>query len=177
MIQFTIHLNDALIMQVYFNKNSLSIGRSDTNDVVLNNAHISRLAAVLAWKETGYEIVAKNKNGIFLDNKLLTGPTPLPARCRLTIYPFEIDCAHLNEDETRPLPAISQPMPKGDSLPGALKSQLSASNTIHFGGLIGESPSMKDLYKLILAVGDSPATVLIRGEHGTGKELVARALH
>ena len=177
MIQFTVHLKDAQIMRVSFNKPSLSIGRSDSNDVVLNNAHISRLAAVVEWTEIGYQIEDKNKNGIFLDNQPLTGPTQLPSRCRLTVYPFEIDCAQIDEDETRPLPAISQPISKAHALEISQRNQSSTSSTIHFGGLIGESPSMKDLYKLILDVGDSPATILIRGEHGTGKELVARALH
>ncbi len=164
-------------MRVSFNKDCLSIGRSDTNDVVLNDAHISRFAAVVEWKGNGYEIVNKNKNGIFLDNLPLTGPAPLPNRCRLTVYPFEIDYAQLDEDETRPMPALSQPVSKEDSIHISSKNQPSTSNTIHFGGLIGESSTMKDLYKLILDVGDSPATVLIRGEHGTGKELVAQALH
>ncbi len=177
MIQFTVHLKDAQIMRVSFNKDSLSIGRSDSNDVVLNNAHISRLAAVVEWQKTGYEIIDKNKNGIFLDNQPLTGPTQLPSRCRLTVYPFEIDCAQIDEDETRPMPAISQSRTEKNSPEISQNNQDSISTTIHFGGLIGESPSMKDLYKLILDVGDSPATVLIRGEHGTGKELVARALH
>jgi len=43
--------------------------------------------------------------------------------------------------------------------------------------LIGESPAIRDLLEQIARAGPSPARVLIRGEHGTGKELVARALH
>jgi two-component system, NtrC family, response regulator AtoC len=46
-----------------------------------------------------------------------------------------------------------------------------------FHGLIGESPPMKRLYDLIGRVADSESSVLITGETGTGKELVARALH
>ena len=43
--------------------------------------------------------------------------------------------------------------------------------------LIGETPVMKNLYELINKVADTDANVLIQGENGTGKELVARALH
>jgi len=43
--------------------------------------------------------------------------------------------------------------------------------------LIGRSRAMQNLYKEIGRVASTPATVLIRGETGTGKELVARALY
>jgi len=46
-----------------------------------------------------------------------------------------------------------------------------------FGGLIGTSPKMQRLYKLILKVSQGRHAVLILGESGTGKELVARSLH
>ena len=44
-------------------------------------------------------------------------------------------------------------------------------------GLIGRSPLMLEIYKMIARVSDSRAAVLITGESGTGKELVARAIH
>jgi len=44
-------------------------------------------------------------------------------------------------------------------------------------GLIGRTPAMLDIYKMIARVSDSRAAVLITGESGTGKELVARAIH
>jgi len=44
-------------------------------------------------------------------------------------------------------------------------------------GLIGRTPAMLEIYKMIARVSDSPAAVLISGESGTGKELVARAIH
>ncbi|MTI83229.1 MAG: sigma-54-dependent Fis family transcriptional regulator [Firmicutes bacterium] len=43
--------------------------------------------------------------------------------------------------------------------------------------MIGMSPIMQDVYKTIGRVADSTATVMIRGDSGTGKELVARAIH
>src|ERR1051325_1748754 len=43
--------------------------------------------------------------------------------------------------------------------------------------LVGQSPSMLDVYKLLARVAASTATVLIQGESGTGKEVVARAVH
>ncbi len=57
------------------------------------------------------------------------------------------------------------------SLRGALTEQFS------FGSIIGKSPPMQRLYELIEKVQNSDLPVLIFGETGTGKELVARALH
>jgi transcriptional regulator with GAF, ATPase, and Fis domain len=44
-------------------------------------------------------------------------------------------------------------------------------------GLVGSGPAMKSVYRLVAAVAPSPSTVLILGETGTGKELIARAIH
>jgi DNA-binding NtrC family response regulator len=47
----------------------------------------------------------------------------------------------------------------------------------HFGSLVGRSRAMQQIYALIARVAPSSATVLISGESGSGKELVARTLH
>lgn len=43
--------------------------------------------------------------------------------------------------------------------------------------IIGESPQMQEMFRLIARVGPTDKPILIQGESGTGKELVARALH
>lgn len=47
----------------------------------------------------------------------------------------------------------------------------------HFGVLIGESPAMKKLYTMIERVARSDANVMLMGDSGVGKELVAQAIH
>jgi len=46
-----------------------------------------------------------------------------------------------------------------------------------YHGIIGGAPAMQELYVLLDRAAPSDATVLIQGENGTGKELVARAIH
>ncbi|MCO4762765.1 MAG: sigma 54-interacting transcriptional regulator [Myxococcales bacterium] len=49
--------------------------------------------------------------------------------------------------------------------------------TTNFHGIITTAPRMLELFRLISRIADSDAAALIRGDTGTGKELVARALH
>jgi transcriptional regulator with PAS, ATPase and Fis domain len=46
-----------------------------------------------------------------------------------------------------------------------------------FDQMIGKSAPMQNLYRLLDRVCESDATVLVNGENGTGKELIAKALH
>ncbi len=57
------------------------------------------------------------------------------------------------------------------------QEQLSADMNQPFNEFIGSSPAMQKVYDTILKVAQTDANVLILGENGTGKELVARALH
>jgi transcriptional regulator with PAS, ATPase and Fis domain len=47
----------------------------------------------------------------------------------------------------------------------------------HYDDLIGNSASMRTLKRMLDKVIDSDSTVLVQGENGTGKELIARAIH
>jgi PAS domain S-box-containing protein len=51
------------------------------------------------------------------------------------------------------------------------------SERVSYGEIIGQSKKMQEVYELIDLVSSSDATVLITGENGTGKELVAQAIH
>jgi DNA-binding NtrC family response regulator len=46
-----------------------------------------------------------------------------------------------------------------------------------FANIVGQSKKMKDLFELVESVAASDANILIQGENGTGKELIANAIH
>jgi len=49
--------------------------------------------------------------------------------------------------------------------------------TLHFGKIVGNSPAIINVYKMIEQVAKTRTNILITGESGTGKELIARAIH
>ena len=57
------------------------------------------------------------------------------------------------------------------------QKQLNAQINRHYQNMIGQSAAMNSVFETIEKVAKTPANVLITGENGTGKELVARALH
>ncbi len=48
---------------------------------------------------------------------------------------------------------------------------------MNFGRIVGTSPALQGMLKRVEAVANTPASVLVLGESGVGKELVARAIH
>jgi two-component system nitrogen regulation response regulator GlnG len=64
--------------------------------------------------------------------------------------------------------ALAQPGRKPVRLPDAAEEELP---------LIGRSPAMQEIYRVIARLTQTDLTVMINGESGTGKELVARVLH
>lgn len=57
------------------------------------------------------------------------------------------------------------------------RTNLTVRGEDRFGELVGKSPDMKKIYQTISLVANSSASVFIQGASGTGKELVARAIH
>jgi len=53
----------------------------------------------------------------------------------------------------------------------------SLKENIHFGMIVGKSPGMLQIYKMIRQLAKTKTNILITGESGTGKELIANAIH
>lgn len=133
---------------------SVSVGTAAANGVVLEDPLVSRFHFELSRVKEGIRLVdVGSKNGTFVGAaRVRDAVIDSGARIRVGETVLELwvsDVPELVEDEAH----------------------------AGFGGLIGSSPAMQALFRLLakLAAVDTP--VLVQGETGTGKDLVARALH
>ncbi len=62
-------------------------------------------------------------------------------------------------------------------IPGKEETRVDPSKDVRFGELVGRSQSMRDIFGILGKVAATDLTVTIQGETGTGKDLVARAIH
>ena len=84
----------------------------------------------------------------------------------------ELDVIHLIIDQSSG--AVRRALSQSEEI-RQLRSRLELS--AEFSGLIGRDPQMQVIYKLIEDIAATDATILIQGDSGTGKEMVARAIH
>ncbi len=84
-------------------------------------------------------------------------------------------------EETRMVKVRSAPLPRLDGSRGWLllleESVGGGSQPELFQGMWTQEPRMKELFRVLRRIAAADVTVLVRGETGTGKELVARAVH
>ncbi|MFC1667446.1 sigma-54-dependent transcriptional regulator [Candidatus Omnitrophota bacterium] len=59
----------------------------------------------------------------------------------------------------------------------SLRDRLKSSERSRFYSLVGQDPKMQKIYTMVEAIATSKATILLSGESGTGKRLVAQAIH
>lgn len=73
--------------------------------------------------------------------------------------------------------AVERAARAGKPTPGANAISLDPSLIYEKGKIIGKSRVMKEIFKIIGILSENKVTVLIEGETGTGKEMIARAIH
>ncbi len=130
------------------------VGKAPENDLVLADETVSRVHFEIARDAKGYLVRdMKSTNGTFLDGAevkeayLRAGSVIGLGSCELKFTPFE--------ERIEILPSE--------------KEQL--------GEMVGKSSAMREIFGLIEKIAPTDATVLIEGETGTGKDMIARTLH
>ncbi len=131
----------------------VTIGRSGVNDLVLTDTLVSGIHVELLVSERG--VLARDlesTNGTAVGEVLIRE-------------------AWLSPGMSLSLGETTIELRSTDEVPVAL------SNRPQFGAMWGDSPSMRQLFAVLERIAPTDMSVLIGGETGSGKELVARALH
>ena len=137
-----------------FTSETIRIGARRENDLVLQDAKVSGLHCEIRLDEHGYRLRdLGSKNGTFVAGMRVVDVYIQPG-------------VELEAGDSRL---------RFDPLPGSVEVPLARQSD--FFGLVGRSVKMRELFARLERIGPSDATVLVTGETGTGKELVAEALH
>ncbi|MBI3994416.1 MAG: sigma 54-interacting transcriptional regulator [Nitrospirae bacterium] len=174
MLEVQIVLGDRLVHKAVVSKNRITVGRSDENDVVLPDKFVSRLHCVIEKQDGKFILSDQSANGTYVDKTRVEKTIPLPLKCSIGIYPYVLNCTFHPDESTAP---IETARGRFVALPSRPEAPSAATVQYYFGLLVGDSPAMQAVYTVIRKMADSTATVLIQGENGTGKELVAKAIH
>jgi DNA-binding NtrC family response regulator len=130
------------------------VGKAPENDLQLDDETVSRVHFEIVRDAKGYLVRdMKSTNGTFLDGAevkeayLRSGSVIRVGSSELKFTPFE--------ERIEILPSEKEVL----------------------GEMVGKSPAMREIFGLVERIAPTDATVLIEGETGTGKDMIARTLH
>ncbi|CAN5888597.1 hypothetical protein BH11MYX2_BH11MYX2_16330 [soil metagenome] len=157
----TLHLRRCIIQSVddpgtewTFDKEEIRIGSMDDNDIILNDDTVSRYHCRIIQDDTGYVLIDnRSTNGTFI-NKVRIKEGFLKPGCIVSVGQTQIKF-NAKEEEVAIVPSRAD----------------------RCGGLIGSNARMREIYSIIEKIAPTATTVVIDGETGTGKEVVAQSIH
>ncbi|MEZ4384481.1 MAG: sigma 54-interacting transcriptional regulator [Nannocystaceae bacterium] len=139
--------------QIQVSRSRLTIGRASVNDLVLGDTSVSGVHAELQVDRRGILVRdLGSTNGTLVQGVRIREAWLDPG---LNIQVGKTTINFLAADE------IDVPLSRSD----------------HFGALYGASTAMREVFAILERIAGTEMSVMIHGETGTGKELVARALH
>ena len=132
----------------------IRVGKADDNDLVLPEETVSRYHFEIIRDSRGYLLRdMQSTNGTFLDG------------------------AEVREAYVRAGSVITAGTVQVKFQPFQERIEILPSERESLGELIGKSNRMREIFGLLERIGPTEATVIIGGETGTGKDLVARTIH
>lgn len=134
---------------------TIKIGKMTDNDLVLTDKTISRYHSEIYQTPAGAYAIRdlKSTNGTYLDTARVKEAYLNPGS---TITVGNTDIKFVPFDE---------------------KLQIPPSRSEFFGSMVGRNQKMRKIFGILEKIAPSEVTVIIEGETGTGKELVARGIH
>ncbi len=136
------------------NRPVTKIGKKENNDLILDEKTVSRNHVEIVQSENSYVMRdLESTNGTFI-NDIRVKEAYLSPGDIIRIGTVRIEFVAFDE-----------------------KVSIEPSSRTEFGPLMGRSRRMRQIFSLLEKISPTNATVLIEGETGTGKELVARAIH
>jgi len=151
--RLTVTVAGETVSQV-FTRRRVTIGSREPADFVIDDARVSRMHAAIEVDARGYRLLdTGSKNGVFVGELMVQSVYLRPGMTFLVgqvSVQFEVTA---EEVEVR------------------------FSQRNRFGNMMGQSLAMREVFALLERVSPSDLTILVEGKSGTGKELVAEAVH
>jgi DNA-binding NtrC family response regulator len=157
----TLHLRRCILQAIddpsqewIFDKEEIRIGSMEDNDVVLGDDTVSRNHCKIVQDDNGYVLIdQRSTNGTFV-NKVRIREAFLKPGSIVSVGQSQLRFT-AREEEVEIVPSRAD----------------------HCAGLIGGNARMREIYAIIEKIAPTATTVVIDGETGTGKEVVAQAIH
>ncbi|MGM0577005.1 MAG: sigma 54-interacting transcriptional regulator [Myxococcota bacterium] len=146
--------DDGRVAEYIFDQPEVALGAMDDNDVVMDDETVSRYHCRIRQENDAYLIQdLGSTNGTFV-NRVRIREAFLKPGCTVTLGKSDVGFQSLDE-----------------------RVEIQPVNRERFGHIVGKSTRMREIFGILEKIAPSGATVVIEGETGTGKEVVARTIH
>jgi transcriptional regulator with GAF, ATPase, and Fis domain len=137
-----------------FNQAEITIGSMTDNDLVVSDDTVSRHHCKIVQEDTGYVLVdLGSTNGTFI-NRVRVREAFLKPGCTIGLGKAEVKFL-ASDEELEVVPSRKE----------------------RLGAAIGRSRKMRELFAIVEKIAPTGTTVIIEGETGTGKEIIAQEIH
>lgn len=145
---------DGTMLEYIFDQPTVSLGAMDDNDLVVDDDTVSRYHCRIFQDDNAYLIQdLGSTNGTFI-NRVRVREAFLKPGCQITVGKTDIRFQSLDE-----------------------RVEIQPVNREKFGRIVGKSLRMREIFSILEKISPTGVTVVIEGETGTGKEVVARTVH
>ena len=145
---------DGQSSEYIFDQANIALGAMEDNDLVIEDDTVSRYHCRIYQDENSYLLQdLDSTNGTFI-NRVRIKEAYLKPGCTVTIGKTDVRFQSLDE-----------------------RVEILPSNREKFGDIVGKSVRMREIFGILEKIAPTGVTVVIEGETGTGKEVVARTVH